>query len=132
MSVDGKSFLGRWHKVVADKNVAGLGELLAADVTLGPPPYWMRVEGHEVVHHLLGLIINTIDGFTYHRQWCDGAELALEFTGRVGDIELQGVDLISLDGEGRICRLDVVLRPANAIEALAEIIRPQMMAFLTH
>ena len=131
MAADGKKFLEKWHRIVTDKDIEALGDILAPDVTLGPPPYWMHLEGRDIVHHLLGLIINTIEGFTYHRQWCDGSELALEFKGKVGDIELQGVDLISLDDEGRVHSLDVVLRPASAIEALAKIIRPQMMTFLT-
>ncbi len=130
MTVNTKAFLDEWHRIVSSKDLEALRDILAPEVTLGPPPYWMRLEGRDIVHYLLGLIINTIDGFTYHRQWAEESELALEFKGRVGEIELQGVDLISLDDEGRVLNLDVVLRPANAIDALAEIIRPQMMRFL--
>ena len=130
MTANAKAFLDEWHRIVSNKDLESLKGVLAPDVTLGPPPYWMRLEGRDIVHYLLGLIINTIEGFTYHRQWSDQDELALEFKGRVGEIELQGVDLITLDGEGRVLNLDVVMRPANAIDALAEIIRPQMMKFL--
>lgn len=81
------------------------------------------------MHHLLGIIIRTIEGFTYHREWQHGNELALEFTGRVGELDLQGIDLITLDDRLAIARLDVLMRPLRAIEALQEVVAPQMTAF---
>jgi hypothetical protein len=59
-----------------------------------------------------------------------GSELALEFRGRVGGLELQGIDLISLDASGRIRRLDVPMRPINAVSALRDAIAPRMAKYL--
>jgi len=123
-------FLNEWHRIVAEKDLAGLEKLLAEDVSLGAPPYWPRFEGRAQVRHLLGLIFETIEGFTYRREWSHGSELALEFTGRVGELELQGIDLVSLDERFVVSRLDVLIRPANAVESLREIIAPQMARFL--
>ena len=123
-------FLSEWHRFVAMRDPGILAPLLADDVTLGAPPHWAKLEGHEIVRYLLDLIVRTIGDFTYHRQWRDGRELALEFTGRVGEHELQGIDLISLDEGGRMRSLDVLMRPKSAIEALETIIAPQMMSFL--
>jgi hypothetical protein len=97
---------------------------------MGSPPYWSRIDGRDLVHHLLGLILHTIDEFTYHREWQKGAEIALEFTGRVGESQLQGIDLISLDDEFRVQALDVLIRPASAVDSLREVIAPKMQAFL--
>ena len=104
--------------------------MLAADVTLGAPPYWSKLAGRDLVQHLLGLIVHTVEGFTYHREWRDGRELALEFRGRVGEIELQGIDLITPDAEGRIQNLDVLMRPLNGIVALRDRIAPRMAEYL--
>jgi hypothetical protein len=123
-------FLDEWHRIVAEKDVDALRGVLAPDVTLGAPPYWRKLEGREIVQHLLGLIVDTIEGFTYHREWQDGRELALEFSGRVGALELQGIDLISLDERLRIRNLDVMIRPINAAVALREAIAPRMATFL--
>jgi hypothetical protein len=123
-------FLEEWHRIVARKDLERLREVLAEDVSIGAPPYWNRLEGRDLVHHLLGRVVNTIEGFTYHREWVEGRELALEFTGRVADLELQGIDLISLDEGLRVARLDVLMRPVNAVLALREAIAPQMAAFL--
>ena len=123
-------WLDEWHRIVAERDLTALEGLLAEDVTLGAPPYWTKLEGRRIVHHLLGLIVKTIEGFTYYREWRDGPELALEFLGKVGDLDVQGIDLITLNEEGRIQNLDVLMRPANTILRLQEIIAPQMAEFL--
>ena len=130
MSADPRAFLDRWHEMVARRDLATLPELLAKDVTLGAPPYWNRLRGRDLVAHLLGLIIHTIEGFTYQREWVQGSELALEFRGRVDGLDLQGIDLISLDEEGRVRALDVPMRPLNAVTALRERIAPRMAEYL--
>jgi hypothetical protein len=110
--------------------LAALGSVLAEDITMGAPPYWERLAGVELVQHLLGIIVSTIEDFTYHREWQDEGELALEFTGHVGNLELQGIDLISLDDELRIRSLDVLMRPISTVIALRDIVAPQMAAYL--
>jgi hypothetical protein len=124
------AFLTEWHRIVRERDVAALRDVLAADVEIGAPPYWNPLRGRDLVQHLLGLILETIEDFTYHREWQQGRELALEFRGRVGDRELQGIDLISLDAEGRIRRLDVPMRPLDAVTALRDRIAPRMMEYL--
>ena len=57
-------------------------------------------------------------------------DVPLEFTGRVGELELQGIDLITLDDRFAIAKLDVLMRPIDAIAALREIVAPQMTAYL--
>jgi len=131
VALDPDAFLTDWHRIVAERDLDGLRARLAEDVSLGAPPYWTRIEGREVVHHLLDLILETIEDFTYHREWREGAELALEFRGRVGDLDLQGIDLITLDERSRVANIDVLMRPAAAIAALRDVIAPKMTAFLS-
>lgn len=134
MALANANFLARWHPVVQDRDLEGLEGLLALDVTMGAPPYWDKLSGRPLVHHLLGLIIHTIEDFTYHREWHEdsrrNAEIALEFRGHVGQIELQGIDLISLNERGEIQNLDVMIRPMNALEALRDTIAPGMAEYL--
>jgi hypothetical protein len=129
MSRTTDDWLTRWHRIVSERDMTSLREVLAEDVTMGAPPYWNKLQGRDVVHHLLGLIVETIEEFTYHREWRDGPELALEFRGHVGDLELQGIDLISLDASGRVSNLDVLMRPVSGVIALREIVAPKMVEF---
>ena len=129
MPVDTEAFLARWNSAVHARNTEGLAALLADEVSMGAPPYWNRIEDKAVVAHLLGIIVETITDFTYQRQWLDGAELALEFHGHVDDCELQGIDLITLGEDGLITRLDVMIRPENALVLLRERVGPRMLEF---
>ena len=130
MSADPHQFLKRWHRIVAERDLEGLGEIVAPDISMGAPPYWERLTGKDLVIHLLGIIIHTIDDFTYHREWVDGSEFALEFRGHVKDMELQGIDLISVDSRGLVRRLDVMIRPLNSLERLRDIVAPKMAEYL--
>ncbi|MBW2243591.1 MAG: hypothetical protein JRH01_16530 [Deltaproteobacteria bacterium] len=57
--------------------------------------------------------------------------MALEFTGHVGELQVQGIDLISLDETGTLIQsLDVLMRPLGTIEALRNIVAPQMAEYL--
>ncbi len=127
-------FLAKWHRLVRERDLVALEKILAEDVSMGAPPYWDKVKGRSVVHHLLGLIIHTIEDFTYHREWHDDSrgkgEIALEFRGHVGEVKLQGIDLITLNDRGEMKNLDVMIRPMNALAALKDIVAPQMMEFL--
>ena len=125
-----EQFLEEWHRIVAARDVEGVEKMLAEDVTLGAPPYWAKLEGRALVAHLLGLIVHTIEDFTYHREWRQEAELALEFTGHVAGIELQAIDLISLNAAGKIQNLDVLMRPLNAVSELRDRIAPRMAEYL--
>jgi hypothetical protein len=125
-----EAFLDEWHRIVRERDPPALGDLLAPEVEVGAPPYWEPLRGKPLVQHLLGLILETIEGFTYHREWKLGRELALEFRGRVGGLELQGIDLISLDESGRVRRLEVPMRPISAVSALRDAIAPRMMEYL--
>ncbi len=130
MSYAAEGFLKEWHRIVSERDLAALPAVIAEDVTMGPPPYWNKFEGRDLVCHLLGIIVETIEDFTYHREWSDGPELALEFTGHVGDLNVQGIDLITLNEAGQIQNLDVLMRPVNTVIALRERVVPRMAEYL--
>ena len=48
-------FLKEWHRIVAERDLVGLSRMLAPNVTVGAPPYWIRLEGRDLAQHLLGL-----------------------------------------------------------------------------
>ena len=124
------AFLTEWHRIVVERDLVALETVLAEDIAIGAPPYWEKLRGRPLVHYLLGRIVHTIEDFTYQREWQDENELALEFSGHVGDRQLQGIDLITLNERGVIQNLDVLMRPVDAVLSLREVIAPQMAAFL--
>ena len=122
--------LERWHAFTATDDVAVLDELLADDVEFRPPTYWTPRRGKREVALILGAVAGVFEGFRYEREWVDGDDWALEFTARVGGLELKGVDLIRLDGEGRIVDFEVVARPPSAVAALRDAMAERLAALL--
>ena len=123
-------FLEEWHRLVRERDTAAIADIPADDVAIGAPPYWNKVEGKDLVAHLLGLILETIEDFTYQRQWRQDRELALEFTGHVDGNALQGIDLITVNADGLLANIDVPMRPLNTIEYLRDKIAPRMQEYL--
>ena len=66
-----EEFLEKWHRMVEARDLVALESVLAEDVRMGAPPYWDKLTGRRIVHHLLGLIIKTIEDFSYDREWHD-------------------------------------------------------------
>ena len=62
------------------------------------------------------------EDFAYHRELAtdDGLNAVLEFSARVGDKQLKGIDLIRFDSEGRIVDFEVMIRPLSGLQALGE------------
>ena len=52
----------------------------------------------------------------------------LAFNARVGDRELDGIDLLRFDDEGKVCEMAVYIRPLSGLNALAEAMRRKLTA----
>ncbi len=109
--------LDRWHQFITDRDVNLLDDLLADDVTFRSPAYWKPRTGKSITLLILSVVMGVFEDFEYHRQWIDENDWALEFTARIGNLALKGVDLITLQ-DGKITDLEVVIRPPNAVDAL--------------
>ena len=110
--------LDRWHDIVANRDLIELRAMLAENVVFRSPYAWRPTQGREQAWLILSTALDVFQEFTYHRQWIDGDNWALEFSATVGDRSLKGMDLIRLDGDGRIIEFEVLVRPANGLQAL--------------
>jgi hypothetical protein len=119
--------LESWHAFVATGDASLLADVLADDVELHPPAYWKPRCGPLETMIVLGAVATVFEEFHYEREWVDGADWALEFAARIGALQLKGVDLIRLDNEARIVKLEVMIRPPNAIAALREAMEQRLL-----
>jgi hypothetical protein len=99
-----------------------LGDLLRADVVFRSPMAHKPYHGALAASLVLGTVMQVFTSFTYHRQFAseDGCSVALEFSAVVNGRELEGVDLIRFDDEGRIAEFEVMVRPMSGLQALGE------------
>lgn len=126
---DAAAFLTAWHAAVAARDAPALSAIIADNCELHSPVVWKPKQGRDIVVHILGCVIATVDNFAYRRDWIDGDEILLEFTGDVAGKSLVGFDKITLDADGRMARIEVLIRPLNTLIEFAQIMGPQVTAF---
>jgi hypothetical protein len=73
-------------------------------------------------------VSEVFEDFRYVEQFDRDRHAALVFKARVGDRELDGLDLLVFDDEGRVKELTVMVRPLSGILALAEEMRKRLEA----
>ncbi|WP_313515904.1 nuclear transport factor 2 family protein [Pseudomonas sp.] len=112
--------LQRWHAMVAGGDLSALPELLASSVVFRSPMAHSAYPGAPVVATILNTVIKVFEDFTYHRELAsaDGLSVVLEFSARVGDKQLKGIDMIRFDESGKIVDFEVMVRPMSALQAL--------------
>jgi hypothetical protein len=110
--------LSGWHKFVETQDAAILDELLAENVQFHSPFVWKPKDGKVITTIILTTVTQVFQEFRYVREILDENNWALEFEAKIGELTLRGVDLIQLNEEGKIIDFEVMIRPANALQAL--------------
>lgn len=113
--------LHAWHDMIARRDLSGLDAITRPDVRFRSPAVHKPYQSAPVLALILGTVIQVFEDFTYHRQFAseDGLNVVLEFSARVGDRELKGIDMIRFDEAGKIAEFEVMVRPLSGLQALA-------------
>lgn len=112
-------FLTTWHKAIETQQLETLAELVAESAQLSSPAYWKPKTGRAVVMQVIRGVLACVEDFRYTREWIDGDELILLFEATVDEKSLRGIDRIRLNDDGHLVELEVFVRPANGLKALA-------------
>ena len=102
--------------------------LLSSDVVFRSPVVFRPYEGRDAVAPLLHAVAQVFEDFEYVREIGDGADHALMFRAHVGDMQVEGVDLIRENEAGEISEFVVMLRPLKGVLAVAEAMRARLTA----
>ena len=109
-----------FRRAAEAKDLDLLAETLREDVELHSPILFRGFEGRDVVTQVLTHVAATLEGLTYVDELHEGDTVALRFKARVGERELEGIDFLELDAEGRVAVLTVFMRPMSALTAFNE------------
>jgi hypothetical protein len=109
-----------FRRAAEAKDVELMTETLREDVELHSPILFRGFEGREAVGHILTHVAATLEDLTYVDELHEGDTVALRFKARVGDRELEGIDFLELDEEGRVAVLTVFMRPMSALTTFNE------------
>ncbi len=111
------------------KDLDLMRETLAEDVTFHSPVVFKAYEGRDMVMVILSHVVEIFEGFRYLDEALGDGTAVLRFAARVDDkYEIEGVDYLTLDPEGRVTDLTVFMRPQRAVVAFNEIMGARLGA----
>ncbi|MGO4445060.1 nuclear transport factor 2 family protein [Mycobacterium sp. 2YAF39] len=119
-----------FRSAIEAKDLDAAVALLREDVVFRSPVVFTPYEGREALRQILAAVMEVFEDFRYVREiGADGArDHALVFEARVGDKQVQGCDFIHLDDDGAIEEFTVMVRPMQAMLALADAMKAQLSA----
>jgi hypothetical protein len=100
--------------------------LFGPDAVFNSPVVHRPYQGIPALHAILSAVVRVFEDFRYTAEHGGAHGHVLEFAARVGDRELQGVDILR-SADGVLTELTVMVRPYSAATALRE----RMAALLT-
>jgi hypothetical protein len=116
----------RFRAAAESKDFSAIDELFTEDVVFRSPVVFKPYEGREAVAMLLGAVVQVFEDFRYTDQLETGDTAALAFSARIGDRELDGIDFLHFNEEGRVDRMAVYVRPMSGVTALAEAMQKKL------
>jgi len=124
--------LAKWHDMVARRDLSALASIVHPEATFRSPMAFKPYQSAQAVCLVLQTVITVFEDFTYHRQLVseDGRSVVLEFSARVGERSLKGIDLIAFNADGLIVDFEVMVRPLNGLQALGAEMGARLAAVL--
>jgi hypothetical protein len=121
--------IANWHKVIeGGSDPDALAEILRDDAVFHSPVVHTPQVGKPIVMAYLTAAGATLgnDSFTYLREVVDGDNAVLEFSTEMDGIQINGIDMITFDDEGKIKDFKVMVRPLKAINKVWEMMAAQL------
>lgn len=115
--------MGRYrafHDAVLARDWNTAVDQLARDVTFHSPAVHRPYEGRLATATILRAVGRVFEDFRYVDVLDEGDRAVLVFEARVGDRDLQGIDLLRFGDDGTIVDFTVMIRPLSGLTALAE------------
>ncbi|AZZ47678.1 polyketide cyclase [Pseudomonadaceae bacterium SI-3] len=108
--------------MIAAGDLSRLPELLHPQAVFRSPMAFTPYESAAAVNLILNTVVRVFEDFAYQRELAstDGTDVVLEFSARVGDRQLKGIDMIRFDEAGLITDFEVMIRPMSGLQALGE------------
>jgi ketosteroid isomerase-like protein len=112
------------------KDHAGMVATIAPHAKLHSPVAFKPFDGRDQIAGLFTALLEVFEDFRYTDEFesPDGADAVLIFRARIGDKEVEGLDLIRPGADGLIEDFTVMVRPLSAAIALAEAVGPRLAA----
>ena len=122
--------LDSWYAFMKSHDSKALWDLLHPDAVFESPVVHSPQRGRDITFKYLASAEKVLGGpgFAYFGEWTSANGAVLEFKTVIDGIEINGVDIITFDSEGRITHFKVMVRPLKAINMLHRLMAEQLAA----
>ncbi|MGB2253701.1 MAG: nuclear transport factor 2 family protein [Spongiibacter marinus] len=109
-----------WHQLLSRRDTTGLENLLADDAVFHSPIVHTPQRGKDVTALYLSAAFQVLvnESFHYVREVEGANDAVLEFAVVIDGVQVNGVDMIRWNTEGKITDFKVMLRPLKAINLI--------------
>jgi hypothetical protein len=114
--------IATWHRLLEQRDVAGLDALLAEDAVFHSPVVNTPQVGKRITKVYLAAAFAVFgnDTFRYVREVRAERDAVLEFELEIDGININGVDMIRWNDRGEVTEFKVMLRPLKAVNLIHE------------
>ncbi len=112
--------LDAWHRMIQERDATALDDVLADSAVFHSPVVHTPQQGKALTKMYLTAAIMVLGSadFTYVREVINESDAVLEFTAEINGIQINGVDMIHWDADGKIDDFKVMIRPLKAVNLL--------------
>ena len=112
--------MNAFRAAVEAKDLDGMRAALHPEVVFRSPAVFTPYEGRDTVMGLLSHVVEVLGDFEYTDELEGEGTHALVFRARVGDKDVEGLDHLTLDSDGLVTQLVVMIRPLSGLIAVAQ------------
>ncbi len=124
--------LAKWHDMIARQDMSDLRDITHPDANFRSPVAHRAYQSADALVLAISTVATVFSEFDYQREavTADGLSVVLEFHARVADKNVKGIDFIRFNEDGQIVDFEVMMRPLNGVQALAEEMGKRLGALL--
>lgn len=115
-----------FRKAVESFDLEAALECLAPDIVFHSPVTFKPFEGRDAVAVLFGILFKTFEDFRYVGEYSSGEGAVLHFQTRIGDRQVEGIDMFHVREDGLIDEFTVMVRPLSAAMALRDTVGAEL------
>ena len=109
-----------FRQAVESHDLDAVRATLRDDVVFHSPVLFRPFEGVDAAVHVISCVDSLLTNFTYVHELHEGDAVCLHFKAKHGEREIEGIDFLVLDEDGRIADFTVFMRPQTAVKEFSE------------
>lgn len=104
------------------------GEALAPEVVLHSPIILSPFRGKAAAVELFEVLLEALDEFEIRHEFADSGRHVFMWSATISGRKIEGCDFITMDDDGRISDISVLIRPLVSIGVFATAMGPPLVA----